>query len=615
MAPGDTAAQTVKQHKPRTMCASRTAEAECAADGSFVFEAQEAWKDFHNSLRQFYENGELCDVTLKVGTKLIPCHKLVLACVVPYFRAMFLSDMAEAKQELIEIRDFDGDAIQDLVRFAYSSRLTLTVENVQPLLYAACILQVELVARACCEYMKAHFHPSNCLAVRTFAESHHRVDLMDMADRYACEHFSQVLESDDFTRVSPQHLKTLLSSSDLNIHSETQVYDAAIKWLKANPQHHELWLNQIMTQLQVRLPLLPVDFLTGTVAKEEMIKADLSCRDLLDEARNYHLHLSNKSVPDFEYSVRTTPRKHTAGVLFCVGGRGGSGDPFRSIECYSISKNSWFFGPEMNSRRRHVGVISVEGKVYAVGGHDGSEHLGNMEMFDPLTNKWMMKASMNTKRRGIALATLGGPIYAIGGLDDNSCFSDVERYDIEADRWSSVCPMNTPRGGVGSVALGSHVYAVGGNDGVASLSSVERFDPHLNKWSDVREMGQRRAGNGVSELNGCLYVIGGFDDNSPLSSVERFDPRMNRWDYVTELTTPRGGVGVATVMGRVFAVGGHNGNIYLNTVEAFEPRMNRWELVGSVSHCRAGAGVAVCATHISQIRDVGQGSSNVVDCM
>lgn len=85
----------------------------------------------------------------------------------------------------------------------------------------------------------------------------------------------------------------------------------------------------------------------------------------------------------------------------------------------------------MNSRRRHVGVISVGGKredpegearvwrldstgylvwvtcswhgfvlgkVYAVGGHDGNEHLGNMEMFDPLTNKWMMKASMNTKR-------------------------------------------------------------------------------------------------------------------------------------------------------------------------------------------------------------------------
>ena len=44
-----------------------------------------------------------------------------------------------------EIKDFDGDAIQDLVGFAYSSRLTLTVDNVQPLLYAACILQVLLL--------------------------------------------------------------------------------------------------------------------------------------------------------------------------------------------------------------------------------------------------------------------------------------------------------------------------------------------------------------------------------------------------------------------------------------------------------------------------------------
>lgn len=181
---------------------------------------------------------------------MIACHKLVLACVIPYFRAMFLSEMAEAKQDLIEIRDFDGEAIQDLVSFAYSSRLTLTVDNVQPLLYAACILQVELVARACCEYMKAHFHPSNCLAVRTFAESHHRVDLMAMADRYACEHFSQVVDSDDFPAVSPQHLRTLLGSPDLNIHSETQVYQAAIKWLKANPQHHEDWLDQIMSQVR-----------------------------------------------------------------------------------------------------------------------------------------------------------------------------------------------------------------------------------------------------------------------------------------------------------------------------------------------------------------------------
>ncbi|KAM4674518.1 LOW QUALITY PROTEIN: kelch-like protein 8 [Amazona ochrocephala] len=532
---------------------------------------------------------------IQVGSKFISCHKLVLACVVPYFRAMFLSEMAGAKRAVIEIRDFDGDAIEDLVKFAYSSRLTLTVDNVQSLLYAACILQVELVAKACCEYMKLHFHPSNCLAVRAFAESHNRIDLMEMADQYACQHFTEVVECEDFVSVSPQHLHKLLSSSDLNIENEKQVYNAAIKWLLANPQHHATWLDEILAQ--VRLPLLPICFLMSVVAKGEVVKQNLKCRDLLDEARNYHLPLSSRAVPDFEYSICTTPWKQTAGVLFCVGGRGGSGDPFHSIECYSISKNSWFFSPEMNSRRRHVGVISV-----------GVLIVRSYWICTEVLILWF-------SRRGIALASLVGSIYAIGGLDDNTRFSDVERYDIDSDCWSAVAPVNTPRGGVGSVALVNHVYAVGGNDGAASLSSVEKYDPHLDKWIEVKEMGQRRAGNGISELHGCLYVIGGFDDNSPLSSVERFDPRSNKWEYVAELTTPRGGVGIATLMDKIFAVGGHNGNVYLNTVEAFDPIVNRWELVGSVSHCRAGAGVAVCSCFCSQIRDVGQGSSNVVDCM
>lgn len=50
---------------------NRALKAECEPDGSFVFEAHEAWKEFHNSLRHFYEVGELCDVTLKVGQSVL----------------------------------------------------------------------------------------------------------------------------------------------------------------------------------------------------------------------------------------------------------------------------------------------------------------------------------------------------------------------------------------------------------------------------------------------------------------------------------------------------------------------------------------------------------------
>ena len=35
------------------------------------------------------------------------------------------------------------------------------------------------------------------------------------------------------------------------------------------------------------------------------------------------------------------------------------------------------------SRRRHVGVACLHGKLYAVGGHDGNQHLNTVECYDP----------------------------------------------------------------------------------------------------------------------------------------------------------------------------------------------------------------------------------------
>lgn len=72
MAPGDVVPDHAKQLKPKEKRpGNRTSKTDCEPDGSFVFEAHEAWKDFHISLRHFYEVGDLCDVTLKVFSTLI----------------------------------------------------------------------------------------------------------------------------------------------------------------------------------------------------------------------------------------------------------------------------------------------------------------------------------------------------------------------------------------------------------------------------------------------------------------------------------------------------------------------------------------------------------------
>nr|XP_006824451.1 PREDICTED: kelch-like protein 8-like [Saccoglossus kowalevskii] len=474
---------------------------------------------------------------------------------------------------------------------------------------------METVARACCEFMKNHLHPSNVLGVRNFAELHGRSALVKAADKYTYDNFIEVTECDEYLHISARHLGLLLTSSDLKVTNEEEVYNASIKWVSYIPEKRQKHLPDLMSK--IRLPMLSPEFLMNVVEKEDMIKKNHTCRDYVDEAKNYHLSVASvhpKTTPQHRFSLRSKPRKSTAGVLFTVGGRGNLGDPFRSIECYDLREDKWFHITEMSSRRRHVGCTSVNGKVYAVGGHDGREHLNTMEMFDPVKNIWTILSPMKTYRRGCAVTHLNGPIYAIGGLDEGGCYSDVERYDVTSDEWDFVAPMNCPRGGVGVVPLLNCIFAIGGNDGATSLNTCEKYDPHINKWIEVAKMTTRRAGAGMATMNGLIYAVGGFDDNSPLDTVECYDPQSNTWSSVPRMASARGGVGVTALGGKIYAVGGHDGSSYLNSVECFDPVSSRWETVSPISICRAGAGVVTCECSVSELKMMGQGI-NVVSCV
>ncbi|XP_014662672.1 PREDICTED: kelch-like protein 8 [Priapulus caudatus] len=566
----------------------------------YVFEHEQYGKHAFATLYELYKSHQLCDVTLQVGSKSIACHRVVLACCSRYFHVMFTSEMSERHSDLIPIKDIDESAMEALVEFAYTGRIALGVDSVQSVFYAASVLQLEVVCCACARFMIANLHASNCLGIRAFAEQHNHAALIAAADAFACEHFVDVALSEEFLNMSAMHLVHIIRSDDLNSPSEIEVYEAVMRWMGHDPSVRKKFLSIVLGR--VRLPLLPAHYIMHVVELEELLKKDHTCRDYLDEAKNYQLVQSGVVTTSRPHlGDRTKPRKSYAGVIFCVGGRGASGDPFRSIECYNLRCDTWVRVTDMSTRRRHVGVVAAGGKLYAIGGHDGKQHLSSGEVFDPQTGLWKALACMASQRRGIAVGCLGGPIYAVGGLDDNQCYNAVERYDFKSDQWSFVASMNYPRGGVGVAALKGLLYACGGNDGMSSLSSCECYDPHLNKWTEIAPMHTRRAGAGVTVLSRHLYVLGGFDDNAPLASVERYDTETNSWSDIASMSSCRGGVGVATLSGRIYAVGGHDGSQYLDSVEAYDAVNDSWELVCSISTCRAGAGVAWCEVSVRDL--------------
>ncbi|XP_071588804.1 kelch-like protein 20 [Heliangelus exortis] len=482
---------------------------------------------------------ELCDVVLVVGAKKIYAHRVILSACSPYFRAMFTGELAESRQTEVVIRDIDERAMELLIDFAYTSQITVEEGNVQTLLPAACLLQLAEIQEACCEFLKRQLDPSNCLGIRAFADTHSCRELLRIADKFTQHNFQEVMESEEFMLLPANQLIDIISSDELNVRSEEQVFNAVMAWVKYSIQERRPQLPQVLQH--VRLPLLSPKFLVGTVGSDPLIKSDEECRDLVDEAKNYLLLPQERPLMQ---GPRTRPRKpiRCGEVLFAVGGWC-SGDATSSVERYDLQTNEWRMVASMSKRRCGVGVSVLDDLLYAVGGHDGSSYLNSVERYDPKTNQWSSDvAPTSTCRTSVGVAVLGGYLYAVGGQDGVSCLNIVERYDPKENKWTRVASMSTRRLGVAVAVLGGFLYAVGGSDGTSPLNTVERYNPQDNRWHTIAPMETRRKHLGCAVYQDMIYAVGGRDDTTELSSAERYNPRTNQWSPVVAMTSQRSGV-------------------------------------------------------------------------
>lgn len=533
---------------------------------------------------------ELCDVVLIVGQKKIFAHRVILSACSPYFHAMFTGELAESRQTEVTIRDIDETAMELLIDFCYTSNITVEEGNVQTLLPAACLLHLAEIQDVCCEFLKRQLDPSNCLGIRAFADTHACRDLLRIADKFTQHNFQEVMESEEFMLLPVNQLVDIISSDELNVRSEEQVYQAVMGWIKYNIQERRQHLPTVLQH--VRLPLMSPKFLVGTVGADLLIKSDEACRDLVDEAKNYLLLPQERPLMQ---GPRTRSRKpiKCGEVLFAVGGWC-SGDAISSVEKYDPQTNEWRLVAPMSKRRCGVGVAVLNDLLYAVGGHDGQSYLNSIERYDPHTNQWSSDvAPTSSCRTSVGVAVLGDFLYAVGGQDGVSCLNYVERYDPQNNKWGKVASMSTRRLGVGVAVLQGFLYAVGGSDGTCPLNTVERYDPRSNRWTPVASMGTRRKHLGVAVFNNMIYAVGGRDDTTELSSAERFNPQTNSWQPVVAMTSRRSGVGLAVVNGQLMAIGGFDGTTYLKTVEIYDPELNCWRIVGGMNYRRLGGGVGV----------------------
>ncbi|ELW72180.1 Kelch-like protein 2 [Tupaia chinensis] len=307
----------------------------------------------------------LCDVTIVAEDMEISAHRVVLAACSPYFHAMFTGEMSESRAKRVRIKEVDGWTLRMLIDYVYTAEIQVTEENVQVLLPAAGLLQLQDVKKTCCEFLESQLHPVNCLGIRAFADMHACTDLLNKANTYAgkwnrCslkQHFADVVLSEEFLNLGIEQVCSLISSDKLTISSEEKVFEAVIAWVNHDKDVRQEFMARLMEH--VRLPLLPREYLVQ--------------------------------------------------LMVVVGGQ--APKAIRSVECYDFKEERWHQVAELPSRRCRAGVCAVNGLLYVVGGDDGSCNLASVEYYNPTTDKWTVVSScMSTGRSYAGVTVIDKPL-------------------------------------------------------------------------------------------------------------------------------------------------------------------------------------------------------------
>lgn len=541
-------------------------------------------------MHSLQQHGHLCDVVLRVDGHKVKAHRAVLSGSSPYFKAMFTGNLCESEKEEIDLKSVDKAAINVLVDFAYTGRIAVTHANVQSLLPAANLFQMNSVKKLCCEFLQAQLHATNCLGITHFAEVHACRELQAFGDKFIAAHFQELSQSEEFCQLIFEELTKILSRDDLNVSSEEVVFDALDTWLNYDPNRRQCYLGRALQC--IRLPQLTQKTLTKLYETHPFIKENDLCQEQVNKALQYHLNTEDRL--SLAKKMKDKLKRRGELEMFCaVGGKNGLFATLDSVEVYRSETDSWSEVASLNCRLQECAAAVVNQNLYVIGGvrcqlRNGTSYRcydNGVERWQPDTNTWSTVASMHMCRSNHGVAVLNGKIYALGGYNGESYMKNVEVYCRKSNQWKMATPMLERRSIFTTAVVDGKIYAIGGY-GPNYLNSMERYDPDKDFWEKVAPLTDRRINFGVAVLHGFIYVVGGHNGEQYLSSVERYDTHQDSWKTVASMGIPRTGLGVTVMGGHIYAAGGHSGAAYLDRVEKYDPFTDTWTLAKTMLNCR-----------------------------
>ena len=522
------------------------------------------------------KNEQFCDVVLEVcdgeDQARFNAHRVVLSAASPFFYSALNSDMKESKEGLIRLEDTSKIAIEQLLDYLYTGHVDVTEHNAFDLLKIADFLVIPSLKEVSSKVIIQTLSSSNCLMVYYLAVNYRCIELQEKARDFIYANFTRVVEHEDFLNLTVSEVEEWISSDEIKVRGEEDVFQAIVKWADQNGDgEREKFLKLFR---HVRPIYLSRNYVLNDILPHALVTNDKACTDfVLDAVKD----VSSGSEECFFAQAPRNCLKTTEDCLVV------SGDT--KTLCYVPYENKWYQMADKAGGSFHS-ASAYHGKVYINHG-TGVDYA--IERFDPAANSWspLMSYSGEMSHFSAAVVYFQGSLYVIGGRKRGEVANCVHKYNADTNLWQEVAPMNVSRSSLRAVADKDNIYAIGGKvDNQNLLDVVERFDSKMNSWCRVASMLEKKSLPCVAILNARVFLFGGFTSFSPphvCSSIEMYDPTSNLWTAIQGISAPTCFFSATSFKGSVYVIGRQTQESSVSlSLLIYDVEKNEWKHCASV---------------------------------
>ncbi|XP_056374827.1 kelch-like protein 40 [Hyla sarda] len=592
-----------------------------------------------DGLKDMLDNNKFIDCILRIKGKEFPCHRLVLAACSPYFRAMFLSDLEESRKKEIDLEDVDPDVMGKILHYIYTSEIEITEKNVQDIFSVANMFQIPSIFTVCVSFLQKKLCLSNCLAIFRLGLMLDCPRLAVSARDFLCDRFNLITRDEEFHQLSPDELIAIISSDNLNVEKEEDVFKVVMDWAAKEKETRVKTLPVVFESIRFRL--IPEDYIKDKVEKHELVKSSPEILKKLQMVKEAHVG----KLPVVKRKTTKKSEQDKDGEKVVNGNveeeededalPGILNDTLRfgmflkdliimisdtGAVAYDPSANECFFASlSAQIPKNHISLVTKENQIFVAGGLYYNEESKEDPLssyflqFDHMESDWLGMPPVPSARCLFGLGESENSIYLIGGKElkeGEQSLDSVLCYDRPSFKWGESDPLPYQVYGHAVVSHENLVYVIGGKGADKKcLNRLCVYNPKKFEWKDLAPMKTARSLFGATLHNGKIYIAAGVTDTGLTSTMEVYDTKTNKWEDFTEFPQERSSLSLVSMDGTLYAIGGfatvENENeelvpTELNDIWRYNEDEKKWE--GILREIRYASGATFLAARLNILR-------------